>query len=72
MTRISYPAFHMGVPIPGVIECDCGARLTLYNHFDNKCPGCGTLWNGNGGYVKPRSQRGPDMTGLWYSNGGKF
>lgn len=43
-----------------VIECRCGAHLSLESSWANECERCHTEYNGSGQELAPRSQWGEE------------
>ena len=53
-----------------VIECRCGAHLSLWSGWANECDKCGAEYNGSGQALAPRSQWGEETgeLGDWGSD----
>ena len=49
-----------GYKIPGVIKCDCGAKVELDSGWANECRRCHAEYNGSGQRLADRSQWGEE------------
>lgn len=45
---------------PGIIRCDCGAKLEAWDHHDVDCDRCQREYNSAGQLLAPRSQWGEE------------
>jgi len=53
--------------IPGLVRCNCGSRVEIWDCWLNTCDLCGKDYDGNGNQLAPRSQWGEE-TGEHYTD----
>lgn len=46
--------------VPGILQCDCGAKHEIWDHHDITCERCGESYNSAGQKLAPRSQWGEE------------
>lgn len=46
--------------IPGIMQCECGEKIEIYDHHDVHCEKCYREYNSAGSLLAPRSQWGEE------------
>lgn len=49
----------------GVLRCDCGARIEMYDAMTNSCDRCPREYNGSGSLLAPRECWGEETGEHW-------